>query len=51
MVWLSTWPSNGKPVYAQHTTEAAAEEHAAQMVRAGAVGATAFWCPDGAGDA
>lgn len=41
--WLTSWPSNGIPCYAEHPTEQAAEEHAERVVRAGASHAVAFW--------
>lgn len=34
MTWLSTWPENGIPAYRAHDTEAAAEAHATELVRA-----------------
>lgn len=45
-VWLTSWPCNGLVAYAEHPTEAAAEAHAAQVVRAGAPHAVAFWSED-----
>lgn len=35
MTWLSTWPSNGRPAYAEHDTEQQAEAHATELVRSG----------------
>lgn len=35
MTWLSTWPRNGVPEYREHTTEAAAEAHARDVVLRG----------------
>lgn len=35
MTWLSTWPRYGRPEYAEHTSEAAAEAHAIEVVRSG----------------
>lgn len=34
MTWMTTWPSKAGPNgYAEHATEAAAEAHAAEIVR------------------
>lgn len=42
MTWLTTWPGANLP--AEHPTEAAAERHAAELVRSGkAEVATAYW--------
>lgn len=35
MTWLTTWPSNGRPAYKEHHSEAAAEAHAQAIVRQG----------------
>lgn len=35
MSWMTSWPSNGRPAYREHTTEAAAEAHASELVRSG----------------
>ncbi|WP_163168087.1 hypothetical protein [Arthrobacter sp. Alg241-R88] len=43
MTWYSTWPSNGKPAYREHPTEAQAEAHAKFIVDSKtALYATAF---------
>jgi hypothetical protein len=42
MTWFTTWPSVEGVAYAEHPTEAAAEEHAKTM-RAGGKLATHFW--------
>lgn len=46
MSWLTTWPEANVPQYAEHATEAEAEAHAAQMVKAG-VTCVCVWLPDG----
>ena len=47
MTWLTTWPTHGRPTYAEHATEQAAEAHAAEIVRSGtAAHATAFEATD-----
>lgn len=47
MTWLSTWPENGIPAYRAHDTEAAAEAHATEVVRAKkAIVATVFEIDD-----
>lgn len=33
MTWFTTWPSNGRPQYAEHATEQAAANHADQIIR------------------
>lgn len=46
MTWITTWPTGNSqiPQYAEHPTEAAAEAHAAELVRSKrAHYAVAFW--------
>lgn len=39
MTWISTWPTHGRPTYAEHDTE----QHALEIVRSGtAPHATAY---------
>jgi hypothetical protein len=46
MTWLTTWPAHGRPTYAEHDTEQAAEAHALEIVRSGtAPHATAYEFP------
>lgn len=47
MTWLTTWPEDGRPRFAAHATEQAAEDHAQAIVDSKrAVVATAFWSGD-----
>ena len=43
MTWLSTWPSNGKPAYAEHDTETQAEAHATEVVRSGKAAVATYY--------
>lgn len=46
MTWLSTWPLNNCPQFAEHATEQAAAEHAKQMWAQGHREAIHFWSTD-----
>ena len=47
MTWLTTWPANGRPQFAEHPTEAKAEAHATELVNSRRADvATVFWSSD-----
>lgn len=42
-VWFTTWPANGKPQYAEHHTEQAAEAHAQHIIRTGTAAVATYF--------
>ncbi len=42
--WMTTWPEDGRPHFAEHASERDAEAHATEIVKSKrALMATAFW--------
>lgn len=52
MTWMTTWPTgtHGRPAYAEHDTEQAAEQHAVELVRSNTARTATVFELDAEGD-